>query len=315
MLICCVVVFGAFSLYDQLLDKSAFVVPHSMDIQNANHEMAVVRQLEERLPKGAMVFQLPLTGFPEDGGLERMIAYDHARPNLWSHNLHWSWPSFSHKHHAWQRKIDGLQGEALVQALVLSGFDAIWIDRFGYKDDGKSIVQSLIVGGGIDILPAVSPRYVIMDLREVHKKLLQSKGKERFEAEAKELLSGGIEMEWGKDFYGAEKNPNGHEFRWSRAKSTLVIRNVGSQTRDIHLSFAIQSHSDGVVKVSYGTKYLNARSSLVPLQTQLSFQLKPEHSESVEFVTNIPKVQASGESRDIHFNVMDLKLSDSILKQ
>ena len=141
------IVFTAFSLYDQLLDAGHLNNRRAADEMMAIHERAVVRQIEAKVPLGALIYQLPVTGFPPDPGKGRMLPYDHARPYLWSSRLHWSWPSFSKQHRFWLDQLDGKEGSVLAEALVLSKFRLIWIDRLGYPDNGDRMISSLIRWG------------------------------------------------------------------------------------------------------------------------------------------------------------------------
>ena len=92
MLVAGLVVLMVFSLYDQLLDAVHLNNRRPADEMSAMHERQFVEHLEVNVSPWASIFQLPITGFPPDGGKERMLTYDHARPDLWSSHLHWSWP-------------------------------------------------------------------------------------------------------------------------------------------------------------------------------------------------------------------------------
>jgi phosphoglycerol transferase len=174
------IVLLAFSLYDQLLDARWLNERRPADEMSAMRERGLVKQIEAKAPAGTAVFQLPITGFPIDVTRERMLTYDHARPSLWSSHLCWSWPSFSRRHQCWLNKVDGLKGADLAEALVLSKFRLIWVDRFGYPDNGASMISSLIGGGAKDLLPAADPRYVVLDLSEVAARLQRELGAEQF---------------------------------------------------------------------------------------------------------------------------------------
>jgi phosphoglycerol transferase len=165
------VVLTAFSLYDQSLDARFLIKRRPADEAAAKLERSFVKQIEAKVPAGSSVFQLPITGFPPDGGIDRMLTFDHARPYLASSHLHWSWPSFSQQHRRWLTKVEGLKGKDLAEALILSNFRLIWIDRFGYTDDGRSTIASLTAVGAKELLPGAHPRYVALDLADVAARL------------------------------------------------------------------------------------------------------------------------------------------------
>jgi hypothetical protein len=93
-----------------------------------------------------------------------MESYDHARPFLWSNHLYWYWPSFSKQHLALQDKLNSLHGKDLVEGASLSGFDAIWIDRYAYADNAEALIASLKVDHATQI-ELDSHRFYVLDLR------------------------------------------------------------------------------------------------------------------------------------------------------
>src|SRR5207302_980335 len=68
------------ALYDQMPRPPSFEEIRAVDaVISADRQFAA--EMEGRLPKGAMVFQLPIMSFPEDLG-GPIPAYDHFRPYL-----------------------------------------------------------------------------------------------------------------------------------------------------------------------------------------------------------------------------------------
>lgn len=304
-----VVCFALLSLYDQLLDRRVLLNGQAQDIENAAHERSFVERLEAVLPSGSKVFQLPLTGFPPLSIHERMVSYDHLRPYLWSNNLYWSWPSFSQRHRTWQDKIAQLEGKDLMRALVLSGFDAVWIDRYGYKDSGVSVIQGLIEAGGQEILPGMSPRYVILDIREPAKQLEFFLGEAKFKDESASTL-GVILLNWGSGFYPQERNADGHIFRWSKDRSRLTIFNSGSGFREGRLTFKLASEDTGNVAIHSNGKIQVVPTSTVPVEYMIDFSLSPGAKENIEFVANLGKVNAPNDPRKLYFYVMDFQIHE-----
>ena len=125
-----------------------------------------VHALEARLPRGAMVFQLPLTTYLNDAGEGRMRVYDEIKPYLASPILHWSYPALDNAVVRWQHAVARLPPRAMAQALRDAGFRAIVIDRAGYADSGESLVAAL---SGPDRAPvlAEAPGYVALDVAAV----------------------------------------------------------------------------------------------------------------------------------------------------
>ena len=160
-------VFFAVALVDQMSDARILRARAEKDREGEHRLREFVGNIEARLPSGAALFELPQTSFPPDAGVERMGPYDHARPYLDSNALRWSWPTFSRKQQAIVDALASTPGPLLPAALVQRGFSAVWIDRFGYKDNGAATQRELADGGARVLLESSDARYVVMDLRGV----------------------------------------------------------------------------------------------------------------------------------------------------
>ena len=94
-----------------------------------------------------MIFQLPYIPFPEhpqgqqDGRLRSFPRLTCIRKNL-----RWSYGTI--KNHdgdrAQQQRRIVTSSEELVQTLAFAGFSGIYVDRFGYEDDGAAVESELI---------------------------------------------------------------------------------------------------------------------------------------------------------------------------
>lgn len=301
----------SFSFYDQLLD-AAPLNNRTNDQSLAYSEKQFVQHLEASLDQGAAIFQLPITEFP--GGMkERMFSYDHARPYLWSSFLRWSWPSFSVEHRNWLAQVRNLDGQALAEALILSGFRAVWIDRFGYSDNGVSIMTGLLTEGAKEILPGVHHRYVALDLEPIASRLRQHLGPNEFQNRQRLLLDP-LDIDWSNGFYAEEHHPTlGKKFRWSQAESIVKISNSTKSFKSVTFYFSVAS----VGRQGNLTISANNQQIVVPLSEELkpiriSLDLPPNTSESIKFKGEIEKVALPPEEkRDLqfYFYVMDWQVN------
>lgn len=107
-----------------------------------------VRELESRLPAGAMVFQLPVLGFPEATPPWRLSDYEHFRPYLLSHTLRFSYgvPKFRPRGR-WQQELQSLPPVELARRLEQFGFSALYLNRKGFEDGGDSLLRALAQAG------------------------------------------------------------------------------------------------------------------------------------------------------------------------
>jgi phosphoglycerol transferase len=103
-----------------------------------------VQRIESSAPRGAMIFQLPYTPFPEGPMIHRMIVYDHLRGYLHSKILRWSFGAMKHREaDAWQKQVAAKPPGDLVESLKSAGFHGIYLDRQGYPDQGAGLEASL----------------------------------------------------------------------------------------------------------------------------------------------------------------------------
>ena len=128
---------------------------------------AFVNALEDRLPNGAMVFQMPAVTFLNEVGRERMRMFDHIKMYIPSNRLHWSYPAISDDVVRWQQRVSRLPTSILASALLREHFTALVIDRNGYMDRGASLLWELGVSADSSAILVANERYIALDLRLV----------------------------------------------------------------------------------------------------------------------------------------------------
>jgi hypothetical protein len=124
-----------------------------------------VRQLESRLPDGAIVLQLPFRTYLNDEGIARMQPYDHLKLYLVSHRIRWSYPALSNDQVLWQQAMARLDPRSLSSQLAADGFAAVVVDRYGYADNGAAVIAAIGPGFGGNTLIAETERYVALEIR------------------------------------------------------------------------------------------------------------------------------------------------------
>jgi phosphoglycerol transferase len=91
------------------------------------------RQLEEQLPEGAMVYELPYCSYPEGGVAGQMNADMQFFGYLHTDTVRWSYGALQGE------KADGLNAflctlppQALLRALCFTGYQGLYLNRLGY---------------------------------------------------------------------------------------------------------------------------------------------------------------------------------------
>jgi phosphoglycerol transferase len=108
------------------------------------------RELEAALPPGAMIFQIPVLGFPEVLPPFRLADYEHFRPFLTTQTLRFSYGAAKFRARSrWQRDLENVPTATLVRRLESYGFAALYLNRKGYEDRAEKILAEL-TGLGYD---------------------------------------------------------------------------------------------------------------------------------------------------------------------
>jgi len=109
----------------------------SVSLRHAEVKGAV-QQLEETQESGAFL-QLPIIAFPEEPPVYGMSDYSHFLPSLYSERFSWSYGSVKYSNdHALCA-----EGTNIVKCAQINGFSGIWIDRFGYPDNGNALFDQI----------------------------------------------------------------------------------------------------------------------------------------------------------------------------
>jgi len=127
----------------------------------------VVSKLEERLPRGASVYQMPFMPYPHTPFVRGMLPNDHLHAYAISHHLRWSWPALSGAAIAWNRELEKLPPAQLAEALAARGFAAVWINRSAYEDRANGLIEALKAAGLAPIAESARGTVIALDLSAV----------------------------------------------------------------------------------------------------------------------------------------------------
>jgi phosphoglycerol transferase len=107
-------------------------------------EKGFIADLENTLPKGSAIYQLPYMYFPENPGLYRLPDYEHAIGFSNSKDLHWSYGGLKgRKGDNFFRALAKEPIKKQVEVIQNLGFNAIYIDKRGFADNGNAVLSEL----------------------------------------------------------------------------------------------------------------------------------------------------------------------------
>ena len=161
-LCCLLLVVTVVALYDQI---PTMEIDYKGQVANWHATESFVGHVEEDLPSGAMVLQLPYVPFPENAPVVGMTDYDHFKPYLVSTKIHWSYGAVRGREDAeWLARVSALPSPQLVTTVKDKGFVGVWVDRFGYADGGTAMIASLAAATGTKPKLSADGRYAFVPL-------------------------------------------------------------------------------------------------------------------------------------------------------
>jgi phosphoglycerol transferase len=220
--------------YDQT--SPAYSPNHPQIRERFAADARFVHAVEEALPPGSMVLQLPYVPFPEHPTVYQLRDYDHARLYFHSRSLRWSYGAVKGRESdLWQETAWLQPTEDLVKMAALAGFGGIYVNRDGFPDDGKAITGNL--DGLLGVAPIVSEngRLCVYDLADYTRRLRAALG-DGWDA-ASDAARHPALFRWKRGFSYLEGVP-GHQWRWCSAEGDLLIDNGSSREKRLAVEMA-----------------------------------------------------------------------------
>ncbi|MGI8755730.1 MAG: hypothetical protein ACR2MB_07695 [Acidimicrobiales bacterium] len=146
--------------------------PYAEIEEQHRSDRSFLAAIEHRMPEGAAIFQLPVIPFPETETPGRMLDYDPLRAYLADDgSLRWSYGSIKGRSAAdWQVYLrDHVGPIGALPGLLGLGFEGIWLDTYGYTDDGR---EARRIQHAVGVAPLRSPdkRFLFFDLRDYRRR-------------------------------------------------------------------------------------------------------------------------------------------------
>jgi phosphoglycerol transferase len=197
-----------------------------------------VHQLEDRLPAGSTIFQMPYSTFPEGRG------YEHLRLYLHSHSLKWSFGAMRGRYaDLWQRHVVGQPIEEMASTLAWSGFAGVCWDRQASSPAESDLESRLRALLGEPVLLGADSRVAFYSLQRHAAKLRESTSPERAQQCRQEALHP-VLVCWGPGFQQVE-DPRRFGGRWSNARGELMVFNPGDAPRSLRLELTVRTAQAG----------------------------------------------------------------------
>jgi hypothetical protein len=166
----CIILVLFFGIYDQTSDR---FIPDYKNIKDVFiSDEHFIKEIERTYPDDNKVFQLPYVPFPENPPVNGMTDYDHFRGYLHSVNISWSYGAMKGREgDLWQRQIVNEPLDIMLENLSFSGFNGIYVDSYGYADNGKEMISGLSVALQTKPLVSENKRLYFFDMNDYNNRL------------------------------------------------------------------------------------------------------------------------------------------------
>jgi hypothetical protein len=252
------------------------------------------QEMESSLPKGGMVFQLPVDDFPETP-LPGMSGYDHFRPYLYTKDLRFSFGTDKGRpREAWQHALVGLSPAGQIAALERYGFSGIYVNRLAYADKGESLLAQYKAAGRATVIE--SP------LKDLYCVVLRPDPNPELPPPAPFFARG---------WYPEQDGANGQREHLANGPASVILTNPGDTPVDKYASFYVAAASPRNVTLQGdgAAQFWHVEQQHPARVTNLKLTLPPGES-ALSFTTDTPGTpQSSGGV--ITFDIVNFDLTDS----
>ncbi len=296
---------GAIGILDQT--SPGFAPRYAQNAELWGVTKDFVGRIEDQLPDRAMVLQLPLHAYPEGGNVNNMGDYDHLFGYAHSSSLKWSYGSMKGRPEDWGAVAvsNGIQMRTLLIGAAAAGFDAVWVDRAAYRDNGVAIdatIRSLT--GDARPITSEGDRWALYGLRPLQSRLVRTNGPRAVDRAGAALVTPTTAV-YGAGFYGEERSPDGARWRWAERRAELVLHNPSDAVQVLRWRATLSASPGSRVHVTTGKATLFS-TVLVDGRGMLDIPLKAQPGTTTVTVLSTGANQAPpSDPRQLHLNLSE----------
>jgi hypothetical protein len=286
--------------------------PHAANAVTWSSDAAFVARIEQELPPGAAVLQLPYLPFPEHGPLRAMADYDPARGYLHSDVLRWSYGAVEGRPEDTAVATQALAPGALVDVALAAGFEGIWLDRNGAGSGGSADEAGLraVVEG--EPLVSSDARFVFFSLQQERRRF-EREVPAATRAELRRRFLAPITLGRGRGFHEPEADFQRH-WVWMPSSAALVLHNPSDGKRRARVTAEVETAHGGSAVLRIGGAG-GSRVGVPGTGETVSFEVVLESGRNlVRLTTDVPR-QHGPDGRDLRLRLIDLRVVDAVLAE
>lgn len=296
----------AAGLFDQTSKR--YIPPFKANKAELQSDADFVQRIESLLPANSTVFQLPVMVFPENPKIHKMLDYDLAKGFLNSRQLRWSYGAIKNREaDVWQKMIAAKPVTEMIQALCLTGFQGLWIDRFGYADNGARLETE--IASLLSAVPQVSnnSRLSFFDLRAYSQKLREKYPPQEYETLADETRHP-LMVLWQDGFYDEERNTENY-WRWSAERGRMEIVNNSRRAKQIRLDMMLAAGRDAHLQIESALFSERLPITFAGVHLSRTLIIAPGRH-LIRFACDAPRVISPLDPRILVFRLQNFKITE-----
>ena len=301
----------AVALIGGTLDQTStwYVPTYASNKKEFSNDEEFVNRIEASIPAGSMIFQLPYIQFPEVPRVGNINDYDHFRGYVHSKNLRWSFGTIKNRDtDRAQQRVASLPPEELVQELAFGGFTGLYLDRFGYEDQGAAMEAEFSRILQAKPLSSLDGRFLFFNLSDYARSLRQKYSESEWEVK-KALSFHPLLLDWERGFYALESRQD-KTWRWCSNDAELHIRNTSRLPRTIKLEMAFATgypELDDLFISGLISEQLKVNDTPVPYSKTI---MVPPGESIITFRSTARRVDAPLDPRYLVFRIEDFKMTE-----
>ncbi|MDQ6797965.1 MAG: hypothetical protein M3011_08090 [Actinomycetota bacterium] len=284
-----------------------------------------VQGIENVLPAGSAVFQLPIVSFPERPPVVLMTDYDQFRPYLQSHQLRWSYGAMRGRPADWSAALGGAPLETFLDRVVDAGFSGVYVNRDGFADRGATLEEGLAKRLGPPAVVSREGRQSFYDLRPWATRERASLTPAD-QADRRRQVLHPVGIHPGSGAYPVELTPPQAGYAgllytpalpgqssgwWAGATTSVELVNPLPGDRRVTVAFgaAAVPGATGTLEADAGSAHLSIPLAGDAVPVRLETVLPPGAS-TLRFVSTVPTPPLP-DGRSVSFRITDLRIDDA----
>ena len=301
----CVMLFG---VYDQTPNDMA--EKHERGKKLFLSDEGFVRRIENSLPPGSMIFELPMMPWPENGHVGQLEDYDPVRGYLHSKTLRWSYGAMRGRYgDLWIENVSRQPVPELLSTLAFAGYAGIYVELRGYEDNAAALVATLRSELREEPWHSDVDDVVFFDIRKFASELKGQYSEQEWQTAREDLLNP-VDVSWGGTCSSLEHSSQGGTWRWCGSRGDLVLEQHGQAARQLVALMNVQLAMPDTGRVELSGAGVRQSWSLgggSSMAVQVPITAPPGRT-VIHLASNGKTLRVPGDARDLVFKITDFRI-------